>query len=94
MDARRILLLAASALPLAAQIAPGDWPNYARDLAGTKYSPLDQITPGNVAKLIPAFGLSKCGLTHLARAARPTLLPRLGRQWQPHRPQPRSSSME
>src|ERR1700690_2222674 len=55
MAARWILLLAASALPLAAQIAPGDWPNYARDLAGTKYSPLEQITPGNVAKLVPAW---------------------------------------
>ncbi len=48
-----IVLLAT--LPVAAQVAPGDWPNYARDLAGTKYSPLDQITPGNVAKLAPAW---------------------------------------
>src|ERR1700733_6435242 len=55
MDSRWILLLALCASPLAAQIAPADWPNYARDLAGTKYSPLDQITPGNVTKLVPAW---------------------------------------
>ena len=55
MPLRWILLLAACALPAAAQIAPADWPNYTRDLAGTKYSPLDQITPGNVTKLVPAW---------------------------------------
>src|SRR3984885_2326353 len=52
------ILLLAVALPVAAQITPGDWPNYARDLAGTKYSPLDQITPGNVVKLAPAWTFS------------------------------------
>ncbi|HWE48707.1 MAG TPA: pyrroloquinoline quinone-dependent dehydrogenase [Bryobacteraceae bacterium] len=31
--------------------APGDWPNYGRDAGGTKYSPLNQITPANVNKL-------------------------------------------
>ncbi|MBO9601817.1 MAG: PQQ-binding-like beta-propeller repeat protein [Novosphingobium sp.] len=31
--------------------APGDWPRYARDLAGTRFSPLDQINKGNVAGL-------------------------------------------
>ncbi len=30
---------------------PGDWPTYARDLAGTRYSPLAQINAGNVVKL-------------------------------------------
>ena len=59
MHIRWILLVAVSCWPAAAQIAPqiaqGDWPNYARDLAGTKYSPLDQITPGNVTKLVPAW---------------------------------------
>lgn len=54
-----ILLLAALVLPAAAQqIAPADWPYYARDLAGTKYSPLDQITPENVIKLVPAWTFS------------------------------------
>lgn len=30
---------------------PQDWPMYARDLAGTRYSPLKQINEGNVSKL-------------------------------------------
>ena len=29
----------------------GDWPTYNHDLAGTRYSPLTQITPSNVGKL-------------------------------------------
>jgi quinoprotein glucose dehydrogenase len=32
-------------------IDPGDWPHYARDLAATKYSPLDRIHAGNVDSL-------------------------------------------
>jgi quinoprotein glucose dehydrogenase len=32
-----------------------DWPMYRRDLAGTGYSPLTQITPGNVAALSQAW---------------------------------------
>jgi glucose dehydrogenase len=62
MHLRWILLLTAGCWLAAAQVAPqiaqGDWPNYARDLAGTKYSPLDQITPANVAKLAPAWTFS------------------------------------
>src|ERR1700689_1246721 len=53
-----ILLLAGAALPAAAQIAPGDCTNYARDLAGNKYSPLDQIPPDNVTKLLPLWTFS------------------------------------
>jgi len=34
---------------------PADWPAYGRDLAGTRYSPLTDITPGNVATLEPAW---------------------------------------
>src|SRR5271166_708125 len=60
MCSRWIVFLAGGALLPAVfaqspQTARGDWPNYARDLAGTKYSPLDQITPDNVAKLVPAW---------------------------------------
>jgi quinoprotein glucose dehydrogenase len=33
----------------------GEWPMYNRDLAGTRYSPLKQIAPGNVAKLTRAW---------------------------------------
>ncbi|MCH8819955.1 MAG: hypothetical protein IIB03_06505 [Acidobacteria bacterium] len=29
----------------------GEWPDYARDKAGTKYSPLDQINRDNVRSL-------------------------------------------
>jgi quinoprotein glucose dehydrogenase len=32
-----------------------DWPMYNRDLAGTRYSPLTQITPTNVATLVEAW---------------------------------------
>ncbi|HZV57682.1 MAG TPA: PQQ-binding-like beta-propeller repeat protein [Sphingobium sp.] len=35
--------------------APGDWPRYARDLAGTRFSPLDQINTSNVANLAQAW---------------------------------------
>jgi glucose dehydrogenase len=34
-----------------AKTPPGDWPMFNRDLASTRYSPLTQITPANVAKL-------------------------------------------
>jgi quinoprotein glucose dehydrogenase len=33
----------------------GDWPGYAYDQAGQRYSPLAQITPANVAHLKPAW---------------------------------------
>ena len=36
----------------------GDWPMYARDLAGTKFSPLKQITTDNVSGLQPAWNLT------------------------------------
>ena len=35
--------------------APGDWPRYARDLEGTRFSPLDQIDTGNVKDLEQAW---------------------------------------
>jgi glucose dehydrogenase len=54
---RFIILLIGSA-PLfgqATKTPPGDWPMFNRDLAGTRYSPLTQITPANVAKLTQAW---------------------------------------
>jgi quinoprotein glucose dehydrogenase len=36
-------------------LKPGDWPRYARDLGGTHYSPLSQITAANVSKLQTAW---------------------------------------
>ncbi len=40
-----------------ADVKPGDWPRYARDQSGTRYSPLTQINPGNVANLAKAWSL-------------------------------------
>src|SRR5579872_4800950 len=43
-------------LPMvAAKAAPGDWPSYGYDSGGTRYSPLTQITPANVATLKPVW---------------------------------------
>jgi len=47
-----LLLLPALA---AGQASAGEWPSYHRDLASTRYSPLDQINRANVATLIPAW---------------------------------------
>lgn len=38
-----------------ATAAPGDWPTYGRDAGGERFSPLDQINTGNVARLQPAW---------------------------------------
>jgi quinoprotein glucose dehydrogenase len=35
-----------------------DWPMYARDLAGTKFSPLTQINAGNVSTVTPAWNVT------------------------------------
>ena len=37
---------------------PNDWLIYGRDYASTRYSALDQINAGNVAKLKPAYQIS------------------------------------
>src|SRR5256885_13921168 len=50
---RALMLLAP--VTVAAQSQAGEWPSYHRDLAGTRYSPLDQITRDNVAKLAIAW---------------------------------------
>jgi len=50
----RISLFASSAVcGLLAQ--SGDWPNVGRDPGGMRYSPLSQITPANVSKLVRAW---------------------------------------
>jgi quinoprotein glucose dehydrogenase len=58
----RATILTALALPAAALAqtggdtpAPGDWPRYARDLEGTRFSPLDQIDTNNVEQLDQAW---------------------------------------
>jgi quinoprotein glucose dehydrogenase len=52
-----LMFLAATSLPAIsmAQTAPGDWPAYGRDVAATRYSPLTQITPANVSKMVLAW---------------------------------------
>ena len=44
-----------AATPAPAPARPGDWPMYNRDLAGTRFSPLTQITPANVGTLRKAW---------------------------------------
>src|SRR5579862_9764465 len=58
MRNRFAIIFAAALVPtLYAQTKdrPGDWPRYSRDLASTRYSPLNQITTGNVSKLTTAW---------------------------------------
>jgi quinoprotein glucose dehydrogenase len=57
-----VLLLMATAIPFAAPAqapynvaSPGDWPRYARDLEGTRFSPLDEIDTRNVGELEQAW---------------------------------------
>ena len=52
-----LAVLMVSALGGAALAAPsaGDWPYYGRDPSGGRFSPLTQITPGNVGKLAVAW---------------------------------------
>jgi quinoprotein glucose dehydrogenase len=48
-------LLLLSPAVVAAQSGDGEWPNYHRDLASTRYSPLSQITRENVSQLTTAW---------------------------------------
>jgi glucose dehydrogenase len=50
-------LIISGSLALSAVMAQtaGDWPMYSHDLAGTRYSPLTQITSKNAANLKPAW---------------------------------------
>jgi quinoprotein glucose dehydrogenase len=49
------LALLLVAPPVSAQTAAGDWPTHGRDAGGARFSPLDQITPDNVAELSEAW---------------------------------------
>lgn len=46
----------------------GDWPAYGGDQGGMKYSPAAQITPGNVAELVPVWTYRTGHLSAPARA--------------------------
>ena len=50
-----VLLLAVTPVVAVCQSAPGEWPGYHRDLASTRFSPLDQITRDNVSRLSVAW---------------------------------------
>ena len=50
-----IMVTAAPAETDAIQVDPADWPRYARDLGGTRYSPLDDINKSNVENLDTAW---------------------------------------
>src|SRR6476620_7713770 len=52
--ATSVALMAGAQRPRA-QAAPGDWPLYRHDLAGTGYSPLADVTVANVATLTRAW---------------------------------------
>jgi quinoprotein glucose dehydrogenase len=55
---RKTIILAGAAavvLALAHVARADDWSAYGRDLAGTRFSPLTQISPANVASLKPAW---------------------------------------
>jgi quinoprotein glucose dehydrogenase len=52
----------------AALAASSEWPTYNHDAAGVRHSPLKQITPANVASLVPAWTVH---LRKTARDARP-----------------------
>ena len=49
------VLVAAGMLAVHAQTVNTGWPNIGYDAGGSKYSPLTQITPANVASLTPAW---------------------------------------
>jgi len=57
MAAAAVVALLAAALG-AQKTADGDWPMYGRDLAGTKFSPLKQVTAENASRLQPAWNLT------------------------------------
>ena len=45
----------AAQVPVAPSTARGEWPTYGGDLASSKYSPLEQITPANFSTLRPVW---------------------------------------
>lgn len=51
-------------------IAAGEWPAYGRTAGGARYSPLDQITRNNVARLTPAW------TSHTGDVSDGTVIPR------------------
>ncbi len=52
---RKTLALLAALLPITALAQQADWPTYGHDYGDSRYSPLTQITPSNVAGLKPVW---------------------------------------
>jgi quinoprotein glucose dehydrogenase len=52
---RTLRIVAAAVLAASPAVCQSDWPTYGHDLAGTRYSPLAQISPSNVNKLVRAW---------------------------------------
>ena len=50
-----LLLGSSAALAESGATSQGDWPTYGHDKGGQRHSPLEQITPANVASLTPAW---------------------------------------
>jgi glucose dehydrogenase len=48
-------VLLAAAVATQRALAQNDWPGYGRDPGAQRFSPLKQIDPGNVAKLVEAW---------------------------------------
>ena len=53
-----VFLIAGAIMSAQSKERPGDWPRYSRDLASTRFSPLNQITTGNVGKAQDRLDLS------------------------------------
>ena len=69
-----VLVPLLSAVPAMAQSIPsGDWPFYGRDPGGSRYSPLSQVTPDNVARLQVAW-IYRTGDSALRNRGRPPQL--------------------
>ena len=55
VSTKAMMAAAAAAVAMAGSARADEWGAYGRDLGGTRFSPLTQITPANVANLKPAW---------------------------------------
>jgi glucose dehydrogenase len=66
MEMKKVFVIAVVLVTCALMVnaqAPTDWPAVAGDVGATKYAPVDQITPANVAKLTQAWSYQPGGPT-------------------------------
>jgi quinohemoprotein ethanol dehydrogenase len=69
-----VLLAAMLGAAASACAARGDWAQHGRDAAETRFSPLRGITPGNVARLAPAWVADLSAISHRAFEATPIVV--------------------